>query len=129
MTEPAPLELERAATPPHAASTPLMSDQPADPAASDPVEAPPGSVVHIRFRVRQSLDETIRAMEIVKEELRARPGATRVIVHIPQAGGAQQLPMEQRGGVAWDPTFAARIRARVGADAVELEVIPAVDAA
>jgi DNA polymerase-3 subunit alpha len=129
MAEPAPLELERAALPPHAAPTPLMSDQPADPAASDPVEAPPGSVVHIRFRVRQSLDETIRAMEIVKEELRARPGATRVIVHIPQAGGAQHLPMEQRGGVAWDPTFAARIRARVGRDAIELEVIPAVDAA
>ena len=91
-----------------------------EPPPLDPVELPEGAVVQIRFRAGQGLDETIRAMEIVKEELRARPGSTRVIVFIPQEGGSRQMPMEQRAGLAWDPSFAARIRDRVGRDGVEV---------
>jgi DNA polymerase-3 subunit alpha len=89
----------------------------------DPVEIPAGAVLHIKFKARQSVEETIRAMEIVKGELRARPGATRVVVHIPQAGGAQLLPMEQRNGVAWDAGLPAILRDRVGGDGIELELI------
>lgn len=89
----------------------------------DPVEIPPGAVLHIKFKARQSIEETIRAMEIVKGELRSRPGVTRVVVHIPQAGGAQLLPMEQRSGVAWDAGLAATLRDRVGGDAIDLELI------
>jgi DNA polymerase-3 subunit alpha len=89
----------------------------------DPVEIPAGAVLHIKFKARQSVEETIRAMEIVKGELRARPGATRVVVHIPQAGGAQLLPMEQRSGVAWDAGLPAILRDRVGGDGIELELI------
>ena len=63
------------------------------------------------------------AMEIVKGELRSRPGATRVVVHIPQAGGAKLLPMEQRSGVAWDAGLPAILRDRVGGDGIELELI------
>jgi hypothetical protein len=89
----------------------------------DPVEIPADAVLHIKFKARQSVEETIRAMEIVKGELRSRPGATRVVVHIPQAGGAQLLPMEQRSGVAWDAGLPAILRDRVGGDGIELELI------
>jgi DNA polymerase-3 subunit alpha len=92
-------------------------------ATADPVEAPPGAALHIRFSAGQSVDETIRAMEVVKSELRSRPGATKVVVYIPQAGGAQQLPMEIRSGVAWDPSFPAAIRGRVGAAAVRFDLL------
>jgi DNA polymerase III alpha subunit len=101
---------------------------PAEPLAGamsnpDPAEIPAGAVLHIKFKARQSVEETIRAMEIVKGELRARPGATRVVVHIPQGGGAQLLPMEQRNGVAWDAGLPAILRDRVGGDGIELELI------
>jgi DNA polymerase-3 subunit alpha len=89
----------------------------------DPVEIPADAVLHIKFKARQSVEETIRTMEIVKGELRSRPGATRVVVHIPQAGGAQLLPMEQRSGVAWDAGLPAILRDRVGGDGIELELI------
>ena len=92
-------------------------------ASADPVEAPPGAALHIRFTAGQSVEETIRAMEVVKSELRARPGGTKVVVYIPQAGGAQQLPMEIRTGVAWDPSFPAAIRGRVGAAAVRFDLL------
>ena len=66
-----------------------------------------------------------KSIEIVnKLGLHARASAK-----LTAAGGAQHLPMEQRRGVAWDPSFPARIRARVGGDAVELEVVSTVDAA
>jgi hypothetical protein len=66
----------------------------------------------------------LRAMQIVREELRARPGSTRVVVHVPQENGTQLLPMEQRNGVAWDPSFASRLHDRVGRGIFDLEVIP-----
>ena len=93
------------------------------PARPDAVEIPPDAVLHIRFKARQSIEETIRAMEIVKGELRSRPGGTRVVVHIPQAGGAQLLPMEQRRGVAWDAGLPAILRDRVGGEGIELELV------
>ena len=92
-------------------------------ASPDLVEVPAGAVLHIKFKVRQSIDETIRAMEIVKRELRSRPGSTPVVVHIPQAGGSQLLPMEQRGGVAWDAGLPSILRDRVGAEGIELELL------
>jgi hypothetical protein len=69
------------------------------------------------------VEETVRAMEVVKSELRSRPGSTKVVIYIPQAGGAQQLPMEIRSGVAWDPSFPAAIRGRVGATAVRFDIL------
>ena len=96
---------------------------PASEAAADPVEAPAGAALHIRFSPGQSVEETVRAMEVVKSELRSRPGSTKVVIYIPQAGGAQQLPMEIRSGVAWDPSFPAAIRGRVGATAVRFDIL------
>ena len=122
----APLMPERA--PAEFDASVAVEAPPAEPLAGamsnpDPVEIPSGAVLHIKFKPRQSVEETIRAMEIVKGELRARPGATRVVVHIPQAGGAQLLPMEQRSGVAWDAGLPAILRDRVGGDGIELELI------
>jgi DNA polymerase-3 subunit alpha len=119
MPERAPVEFDAAAP---------AEPPPAEPLAGamsnpDPAEIPAGAVLHIKFKARQSVEETIRAMEIVKGELRSRPGATRVVVHIPQAGGAQLLPMEQRSGVAWDAGLPAILRDRVGGDGIELELI------
>jgi DNA polymerase-3 subunit alpha len=96
---------------------------PASEAAADPLEAPAGAALHIRFSPGQSVEETVRAMEVVKSELRSRPGSTKVVIYIPQAGGAQQLPMEIRSGVAWDPSFPAAIRGRVGATAVRFDIL------
>lgn len=121
-----PLMVERA--PDEFDSMPNVEPPPAEPLSGalsnpDPVEIPTDAVLHIKFKARQSVDETIRVMEIVKGELRARPGATRVVVHIPQAGGTQLLPMEQRNGVAWDAGLPAILRDRVGGDGIELELI------
>lgn len=122
----APLMPERA--PAEFDTSVAVEAPPAEPLAGamsnpDPAEIPAGAVLHIKFKARQSVEETIRAMEIVKGELRARPGGTRVVVHIPQGGGAQLLPMEQRNGVAWDAGLPAILRDRVGGDGIELELI------
>ena len=59
------------------------------------------------------------------EELRAvfkdRPGATRVVFHIPGERGST-LPMEVRGGVAYDAELVAEVRRRLGEGLVRLEV-------
>ena len=119
MPERAPAEFDAAVAVEASPAEPLVGAM----SNPDPVEIPAGAVLHIKFKARQSVEETIRAMEIVKGELRARPGGTRVVVHIPQAGGAQLLPMEQRNGVAWDAGLPAILRDRVGGDGIELELI------
>ena len=119
MPERAPVEFDAAAPAESPPAEPLVGAM----SNPDPVEIPADAVLHIKFKARQSVEETIRAMEIVKGELRSRPGATRVVVHIPQAGGAQLLPMEQRSGVAWDAGLPAILRDRVGGDGIELELI------
>ncbi len=119
MPERAPVEFDAAAPAEPPPAEPLVGAM----SNPDPVEIPADAVLHIKFKARQSVEETIRAMEIVKGELRSRPGATRVVVHIPQAGGAQLLPMEQRSGVAWDAGLPAILRDRVGGDGIELELI------
>ena len=117
--ERAPLEFDAAAD----AASPSAAALAGTMTSPDPVEIPADAVLHIKFKARQTVEETIRAMEIVKGELRARPGATRVVVHIPQAGGAHLLPMEQRTGVAWDAGLPAILRDRVGGEGIELELV------
>ena len=90
---------------------------------ADPIEAPPGAVLHIRFALGRPADETLRAMELVKRELGSRPGVTPVVVHVPQGNGSAHLPMEVRNGVAWEATLASTLRDRVGRGGVEGELI------
>jgi len=53
-------------------------------------------------------------MEQVKALLRDRPGSTRVVIHVPAAGGGAPLPMELRRGVAYDAELVAEVRRRAG---------------
>ncbi len=110
-------EGEASATPPPAAVATAVERR------ADPIEAPVGAVLHIRFALGRPADETLRAMELVKHELASRPGATPVVVHVPQGSGSAHLPMEVRNGVAWEATLAATIRDRVGRSGVEVELI------
>ena len=110
-------EDEASAAPRPAAVAPALERR------ADPIEAPVGAVLHIRFALGRPADETLRAMELVKHEIGARPGSTPVIVHVPQASGSTHLPMEVRNGVAWEATLATTIRDRVGGGGVEVELI------
>jgi hypothetical protein len=59
-------------------------------------------------------------MQVVKSLLRERPGATRVVVHVPAPGGSA-LPMELRG-VAYDAELVAEVRRRAGDGVIELHL-------
>jgi hypothetical protein len=60
-------------------------------------------------------------MEELRTMLRDRPGATRVVFHLPGQGGGT-LPMEVRGGVAYDSELLAEVQRRVGEGLVRLEI-------
>ena len=83
-----------------------------DATADAPVAAGPGAVLHVRFEGGAGPDRLIRAMETVKLLLRDRPGGTRVVLHVPAAGGGEALPMELRWGVAYDAELLAEVRRR-----------------
>ena len=46
--------------------------------------------------------------------IRSRPGATRVVLHVPQGGGRDALPMELRVGVAYDADLLGEVTAGSG---------------
>jgi hypothetical protein len=60
-------------------------------------------------------------MEELSAMLKQHPGATRVVFHIPQQGGAT-LPMEVRLAVAYDAELLAEVGRRVGEGLVRLEI-------
>jgi hypothetical protein len=115
---------------------PEPSDEPAIPdeararivvdAAADPrLEAGPESVLHVRFEGNAGSDRLVSAMETVKVLLRDRPGATRVVIHVPTPGEGRSLPMELRWGVAYDTELLAEVRRRLGEGIVDLRLSPA----
>ena len=81
-------------------------------APSEPVDASPGAVLNVRFARDAGSERVVTAMQAFKAVLRERPGATRVVVHVPAPGGSA-LPMELRG-VAYDAELLAEMRRRVG---------------
>jgi hypothetical protein len=90
-------------------------------AATSPIEASPGAVLHVRFGTSSDADRVISAMQTVRELLRARPGPTRVIIHVPHPG-AGSLPMELRTGVAYDGDLVAEIGRRWTDGLVRMEL-------
>jgi hypothetical protein len=82
-----------------------------------PTEASSGRVLHVRFSGGASAERT---MEELRGMIRARPGATRVILHVPVSRGGE-LPMELRSGVAYDSDLLAEVTRRLGAG-VELQL-------
>jgi DNA polymerase-3 subunit alpha len=87
-------------------------------APSAALEAGPGQVLHVRFTRDAGTERVVDAMQAFRGLLRERPGATRVIVHVPAPGGSA-LPMELRG-VAYDAELLAEVRRRLGEGVVEL---------
>jgi hypothetical protein len=60
-------------------------------------------------------------MEELRSLFKSRPGDTRVVMYLPGSGGTA-LPMEIRGGVAFDPELGAEINRRIGEGLVRLEL-------
>jgi DNA polymerase-3 subunit alpha len=91
-------------------------------AVTAPVDASPGAVLHVRFAGGAGTDRVVGAMEAFKGLLVERPGATRVVLHVPTPTGATSLPMELRRGVAYDAELIAEVRRRLGDGIVELSL-------
>ncbi len=89
-------------------------------APSRPMEAAAGAVLNVRFAREAGTDRVVSAMQAFKAVLRERPGATRVVVHVPAPGGIA-LPMELRG-VAYDAELEAEVRRRVGPGVIDLSL-------
>ncbi|MBP1705762.1 MAG: hypothetical protein H6Q36_1501, partial [Chloroflexi bacterium] len=87
-----------------------------------PVEAGPGQRFHVHFRGGRGPEQLQVEMATVRDILRGRPGATAVVVHLPQGPGRPALPMELRTGVAYDAELVAEIGRRLGPDAVDLDL-------
>jgi hypothetical protein len=85
-------------------------------------DAGPDSVLHVRFAGSAGSDRVVSAMEAFKTLLRDRPGATRVVIHVPSPGTGDALPMELRLGVAYDAELLAEVRRRLGEGLVDLRL-------
>jgi len=94
----------------------------ADAAPTRPIDAPPGGVLHVRFRPTAGTERLVGAMEQVRTLLRDRPGGTAVVLHLPQGGGRTALPMELRTRVAYDAELLAELDRRLGDGVVELNL-------
>ena len=90
--------------------------------SSAPVDARAGAVLHVRFARHAAPDRLVGAMEAFKAVLRDRPGATRVVIHVPGPAGGEPLPMELRRGVAYDSDLLAEVRRRLGEGVVDLQL-------
>ena len=95
----------------------LVAEAAAAPTA--PLEAGADQVLHVRFSGGTG---TEGAMEAFRLLIRARPGATRVVIHVPGGRSGVALPMELRTGVAYDAELLAEVRRRLGPSAVELNL-------
>jgi hypothetical protein len=91
-------------------------------ATSEPVDARAGAVLHVRFARHAAPERLVGAMEAFKAVLRDRPGATRVVIHVPGASGGEPLPMELRRGVAYDAELLAEVRRRLGDGVIDLQL-------
>jgi DNA polymerase-3 subunit alpha len=88
-------------------------------APTRPLDAGPGSVLHVRFREAPT-ERLFEAMRAFRALLRERPGDTPVIVHV-DIGGTNGLPMTLRP-VAYDADLLAEIGRRLGEGTVELQL-------
>jgi DNA polymerase-3 subunit alpha len=106
---------------------PALPDEARDRAAvasqapTSQVETQPDQVLHVRFGGATS-DRLILAMETFKTLLRERPGATRVVLHVPAPSGGGSLPMELSRRVAYDAELLSEVRRRLGDGLVDLSL-------
>jgi hypothetical protein len=85
------------------------------------LESQPDQTLHVRFG-SAAPDRLVVAMEAFKRLLAERPGATRVVLHVPAPTGRGALPMELRRGVAYDAELLAEVRRRLGDGLVDLRL-------
>jgi hypothetical protein len=85
------------------------------------VESQPDQVLHVRFG-GAAPDRLILAMETFRTLLRERPGATRVVLHVPAPTGGATLPMELNRRVAYDSELLSEVRRRLGDGLVDLRL-------
>jgi DNA polymerase-3 subunit alpha len=88
-------------------------------APTSQLESQPDQVLHVRFGGAAS-DRLVLAMETFKTLLRERPGATRVVLHVPAPTGGGSLPMELSRRVAYDAELLSEVRRRLGEGLVDL---------
>jgi hypothetical protein len=88
-------------------------------APTSQIESQPDQVLHVRFGGATS-DRLVLAMETFKTLLRERPGATRVVLHVPAPTGGGSLPMELSRKVAYDAELLSEVRRRLGEGLVDL---------
>jgi hypothetical protein len=125
--EPESLSAAIVAGRPEADDEPALPDEARDRVAiaseapTSQIESQPGQVLHVRFG-GAAPDRLILAMEAIRSLLRERPGATRVVLHVPGPNGAATLPMELSRTVAYDADLLAEVRRRVGDGLVDLRL-------
>jgi hypothetical protein len=80
--------------------------------STPPLEAGPGQVLHIRFGAAPD-DRIVWAFTELRTAIRARPGATPVVLHIP-AGPGRTREMRLGPGIAYDAELLAEVDRRFG---------------
>jgi len=90
-------------------------------APTSQVESQPDQVLHVRFG-GATPDRLVLAMETFRSLLRERPGATRVVLHVPASSGGGALPMELGRRVAYDAELLSEVRRRLGDGLVDLRL-------
>jgi hypothetical protein len=90
-------------------------------APTAPLEAHPSGILNVRFTRSADTARIVLAMEELRAMLKERPGATRVVFHLP-GPGSSTLPMEVRTGVAYDAELLADVQRRLGEGLVRLEL-------
>jgi hypothetical protein len=90
-------------------------------APTSQLESQPDQILHVRFG-GGAPDRLVLAMETFRTLLRERPGATRVVLHVPAPSGGAALPMELSRRVAYDAELLSEVRRRLGDGLVELRL-------
>jgi hypothetical protein len=90
-------------------------------APTSQLESQPDQILHVRFG-GAAPDRLVLAMEAFHALLRERPGATRVVLHVPASSGGAALPMELSRRVAYDAELLSEVRRRLGDGLVELRL-------
>jgi hypothetical protein len=90
-------------------------------APTSQIESQSDQTLHVRFGGATS-DRLVLAMETLKALLRERPGATRVVLHVPASSGGGSLPMELSRRVAYDAELLSEVRRRLGEGLVDLSL-------
>jgi hypothetical protein len=90
-------------------------------APTNQLESQPDQILHVRFG-GAATDRLVLAMETFHALLRERPGATRVVLHVPASGGGAALPMELSRRVAYDAELLSEVRRRLGEGLVDLSL-------